>query len=189
MTLRWAVPPAQISPEVSTQPKCLCLGLSFSTDEKSGVAKCQGLHITRKTSGAHAKGEQSSWVNAASANLQCKASRLCRLGFLASVIHLNCFCTCKRPELLPVPWGYVFHLAFGCTVWAVSSSCRKMWLRKSLTGSTMEGEFTGKLNCWGALRLKDDLYLLPRTMGLSVQCLQSPDFFGKACAEEVSFLP
>lgn len=169
MTLRWAIPPAQISLEVSTQPKCLCLGLKFSRDEKSGVAKCQGLHITRKTSGVHAKGQQSSWINAASANLQCEASRLCRLGFLASVFHLNCFCTYKRPELSPVLWGHVFHLVFGCTAWAVGSSCRKMWLGKFLTQGTTEEEFTGELNSWGALRLKDDLYLLLRTMGLGVQ--------------------
>lgn len=188
MTLRWAIPPAQISPEVSTQPKCLCLSLKFSADEKSGLAKCQSLHITRKTSRARAKGQQSSWINTASANLQCQASRLCRLGFLVLVIYLNCFCTCKRPELSPVLWGHVFHLAFGCTAWAVSSSCRKMWQGKSLTRGTTEEEFTGELNCWGALRIKDDLYLLPRTMGLSVQCLQNPDFFVKSCAEEASFL-
>lgn len=53
----------------------------------------------------------------------------------------------------------------------------------------MEEESTGELNCCGALRLKDDLYLLPRTMGLNVQCLQSPNFLGKSSAEEASFLP
>lgn len=52
---------------------------------------------------------------------------------------------------------------------------------KSLTWGTMRGGIlvSGKVNCWGALRLKGDPSLLSRTMQLNTQCLENPSFLGE----------